>query len=1333
MSSEDSTPIISHRLNGSNFKLWKFQITAILRGKGLIEIVGGTETAPDPADSRYKDWIKKDGQAMAILFSSLDSTQANHVLTCKTSNEIVLKLESIHNKTSDVRIMTLYEEYFAIKMDENESVTSYVSNVTRLAAEIEEHKEKLSDNLKMCRIISGLSSKFNHFKTVWYNIKECRSIDTLLAKLQLEEDQMNKHDKAENSGDAAFNVKHQNKRKKDFGIKKKSKSTCFSCGKEGHWKKDCPDKQKQHQTKDKSENKSSAAFSAMTEILSASYNDVWLADSGASKHMTFRKDWFCEFSSNECQAGIKVANNEIMHVEGSGAIEIEACINGKWHKKRLENVLFVPKSKVNLFSIGSLMNKGFEINFEQKRCIITTEGETVAVGHKDENNLVRMIFRHDATSNKHVDACLAANGCSGESLNSLQQWHRRLGHMNANTIKSMIKQNMVCGISLSNLNEFFCKECQIGKMHRSSHPLKEKRVIEKGECFHVDLCGKMQQVGVGGAQYFMLLKDEATGFRFAYLIAHKSEVEERFKEFLALIKNSTKYSVKRIRCDNGTEFINQNLTKHFSKQGIVFERISPYTPEQNGYIERDNRTVQEYARTMLLESGLSKSLWPEAVRTAVYMLNRSPNSKNPEITAYENWFGEKPQLGHVKVFGTIGYAHIPKIARKKWDQKAKEVHLVGYEPTQKNYRLYDSASGKVIVSCDVKFNENFIRSEYFDCSNDDGEVENDQTLVNDSNTLNEHFTSATETSLEHSTKKDCAGDIENGNHSINMDCAGSNKDNINSVNGIDIGNHSTPVVRRSERNRKPPKRFDEYEMYSHLACLTDEPLCYEDAMKSKNSNEWKAAIEDELKSLHENETFEVVNKPKHCNVIGNKWVFKLKTMHDEQPKFKARLVAKGYAQHHGVDYTETFSPVVRYDSVRCVLAVAAIQDMEMVQFDVKTAFLNGELKEEIYMKVPEGIDHEDGQVCRLKRSLYGLKQASRAWNSKFVEFLTSCSLIQSKADPCVFYGDIDDNKVIVLLYVDDGLILSHSMQVIESLVDKLKGAFKITLGNNDYYVGMEIKRNRDLKTITIGQESYVKKVVEKFCMSESKSISTPFDIGTVLKKSGDESTVDFPYRQACGSLMYAATVSRPDISYAVGEISRFMQNPNHEHVNAVKRILRYLNHTKSMGIMYGLKGDNEISLIGYTDADYARDIESRRSTTGYAFKIGDGVVTWKSQRQKTVALSTTEAEYMAVCDGAKEAVWLRQLLKDIGCEQVGATQLFVDNQSAIRLVRNPEMHHKTKHIDVRLHFIRNLNEENVIDVEYIQTEKQLADCFTKPLSTSTFKSNIIGLGLSKMD
>lgn len=658
-------------------------------------------------------------------------------------------------------------------------------------------------------------------------------------------------------------------------------------------------------------------------------------------------------------------------------------------------------------------------------------------------------------------------------------------------------------------------------------------------------------------------------------------------------------------------------------------------------------------------------------------------------------------MNHLKLFGTVGYAHIPKIYRTKWDAKAKKVYLVRYEPTNKDFRLYDPESKKIVISCDVKFNKNFIRSEYLTFRIDDnGEDENSNENNSDNGNSHEPATTTIQNDIidaqnSSSSSSDGADELVNVNH------------------------------RRKSGLRVNPKQTEHYKAMYALSDI--EPETYREEKFSTESNQWMKAVEEELNSLEENNTWDIVGRPHNCNVIGNKWVFKLKTLPNQEAKFKARLVAKGYSQSAGVDYTEIFSPVVRYETVRSVLAIAAIKDLEMVQFDVKTAFLNGGLKETIYMEVPEGIAHKPNKVCRLKKSLYGLKQASRAWNSNFVQFLKSCNLEQSKVDSCLFSEHIDGAEVIVLLYVDDGLILSCSTKAIDMLVSKLSNEFKITLGNCQYYVGMEIKRDRKDKTITITQTAYIDKIVEKCRMTDSSVISTPFDAGVILTKSEEENDLNFPYRQAYGSLTYAATVARPDISYSVGEVSKFMANSNRSHINAVKRILRYLNHTKTLGITYG--DTKQVSLVRYTDADYARDVDTRRSTTGYAFKIGNGVVSRRSQRQKTVALSTTEAEFMAICDGAKEAIWLRQLLTDIDFEQRGPTTLRVDNLSAIRLVQNPELHHRTKHIDVRLFFVRELHEKDDIQLEYVQSKDELADVFTKPLNRPIFESNVMRLGM----
>lgn len=1299
MDVKDESYAVSKLDGTANFKLWKFHVMAVLRGKDLETVVDGKYAKPaeTAATKDQNEWRQKDGKATAILFGSLAAEQKLLVIACKSAKEIMDKLESIHEKKSDVRIMMLYEQYFSLKMRDDESIASYVARTTQLAAEIEdqEENEKLSDNIKMCRIVSGLTDKFNNFRTVWYNVKESRNLDTLMAKLQLEEDSIGRA--KESTSEAAFvasNVKL--KKKKLSKAERKKNSTCHVCGQKGHWKSDC-----KNRDGEKGEKSNAVAFSAIGDVISDEYKNVWIADSGATKHITSRREWFAEYHDEDNGRYVEIANDEKLYVKGFGTIEIEAWIDGTWHQRRLENVLHVPKAKMNLFAFGQLTEKGLNVVFHEKtfNVVDTKGGNVLAVGVKDMKCLFRMIFRQKG--------CEFGNACSGDStIASLQQWHRRLGHINVATVKSMYKKQLVDGIDFSNEKNFFCEECPLGKMHRVSHPSTEPRAVKKGECVHMDLCGPMEQNGIGNVRYFLLLKDEATNFRFIYNIGQKSEVVEKLAEFLSFIENAMQTTIKRVRCDNAKEFFNKEVGKLLSARGVSYEKIASYTPEQNGFIERENRTVQESARTMLVACGLNKSLWPEAVKTAVYFLNRSPSSKHPDTTPYQQWFGKKPNLSHVKVFGTVGFAHVP-INRKKWDPKAIRVHLVGYEATSKNYRLFDPKSNKVFVSCDVKFNESCVESEYLVTMSDDDDEKDDGNA------------------------RDASQQV-----SVDVHSAGKTFDSIE-VLAEDDKHDVLPTITKEKKKmkrrdslREHPTKTKFYDAEKGCSAFVMEPQTYDEAVKSSESAKWREAIEDELKSLNENGTWEIVKKPARCNVIGSKWVFKIKNPTGEEPKFKARLVAKGFSQKSGIDYSETFSPVVRYDSVRTVLSLAAIHNMEITQFDVKTAFLNGNLAEDIYMRMPEGVQCEDGYVCHLRKSLYGLKQASRAWNSKFVEFMKGCNMAQSHADACVFRGTIMNEKVILLLYVDDGLVVSSSQKAIDILVEKLSEAFQITIGNANYYCGMEIGRDRERKTITIGQESYISRIIEKFNMVESKSISTPSDVGVILTKSNERDDIDYPYRQAVGSLLYAATVSRPDIAQAVGDVSRYLENPNRAHINALKRILRYLNGTKSMGITYGSSSSNDRVLAGYTDADFARDVDTRRSTTGYAFVLGGGVITWRSQRQRTVALSTAEAEYMAACEGAKEAFWLRQLLDDMGFDQNSATKLFVDNQSTIRMIRNPEFHHRTKHIDVRVHFIRELVEDEVIDLEYCPSENQLADVFTKPLVTQKFNRNIQCLGIA---
>lgn len=319
-------------------------------------------------------------------------------------------------------------------------------------------------------------------------------------------------------------------------------------------------------------------------------------------------------------------------------------------------------------------------------------------------------------------------------------------------------------------------------------------------------------------------------------------------------------------------------------------------------------------------------------------------------------------------------------------------------------------------------------------------------------------------------------------------------------------------------------------------------------------------------------------------------------------------------------------------------------------------------------------------MCKLSKALYGLKQATRCWNKKFSEFLKQYSFKETDADKCTFVGTFHDSVVYLALYVDDGLIAAKSKKVIDSVLTCLRNAFKITVGDTKTFVGLQIERDRPNKSISLHQKAYIKKILERYRMVEAKPVSIPADPHTTLYPANDDDikSENVPYREVVRSLIFLAVVSRPDIMYAVNSVSKFLNNHNDKHWKAVKRIFAYLVGTSDVKIEYRSGGSNA-ELVSYSDADYAGDVETRRSTTGYVFSMANGPITWSAERQKLVTLSTTEAEYVAAATAAKELIWIRKLLSGIGCPCASATVLRVDNMSSINLVMNPEYHKRTKY------------------------------------------------------
>jgi hypothetical protein len=633
------------------------------------------------------------------------------------------------------------------------------------------------------------------------------------------------------------------------------------------------------------------------------------------------------------------------------------------------------------------------------------------------------------------------------------------------------------------------------------------------------------------------------------------------------------------------------------------------------------------------------------------------------------------------------------------------------------------------------------------------DVDKDQPSVDQTPENNEHPTNETETPPAGANLNEITIPLDDSNHDVDDENLPRKSTRVNEVPSDDPI-HQRDVdcapqqTRRSTRSPKYSERYIQWQqslakianLSSMSAKVQDannhspllEPSSYLEAISCADSKFWIPAIFEEYDSLVQNGTWTLCPLPPDRKAIPGKWVMTFKPgFKTTAPRYKARFVIKGYSQVFGLDYTDTYAPVAKNYSLRLILSIAAAKNLEMIQLDVKTAFLYGILDEEIYMQQPEGfvVPGREQEVCRLNKSIYGLKQASRVWNIKFNEFLIKFGLKRSQADPCVYYrhlrpGETDEELTIFILYVDDGLILSNIQSALTDIVEFLGKEFEVRSLPADRFIGIDMNRNRSLGTIHLSQPEYVKKILERFNMSSCNPLAIPADPCVKLSpqmspknEEEKEEMANIPFMECIGSVMHLTHLTRPDIAYAVGQVSRYSQNPGLEHWKALKRILAYLKKTINFGLLFG-GGSSE--LCGYCDSDYAGDLESRKSTSGAVFLLYNGAVSWFSRRQTCVALSTTEAEFISAAESTKEGIWLKRLHLELGAIE-SATPLRCDNQGAIALIHDPVFHQRTKHMDVRFFFVRDAQQEGRINISYIETESQLADIFTKALAVPRFE------------
>ena len=864
-------------------------------------------------------------------------------------------------------------------------------------------------------------------------------------------------------------------------------------------------------------------------------------------------------------------------------------------------------------------------------------------------------------------------------------WHKILGHCNTQDIKKLTK--VVNGMKVNDTNDFDCETCILSKQVNTRNRGADVRATESFELVHTDFAGPIDPIAKDGFRYVIIFVDDYSGCTFTYFLKEKSDAVKATEKFLADINPYGRVKtfsfnadifpagdVQRVRSDNGGEYISTEFNSLLTRNKIKHEFSAPHSPHQNGTAERNWRTLFDMARAILIESGLPKYLWTYALLTATHIRNRCYVSRI-QNTPYGLVTGVKPNLSKLHIFGTICYPYAPG---KKLDPRSRKGYFVGYDRDSPAYLVYYPETRTVSKHRLVTFTEKF------------------QIATTESDAL---VLPPNETEAEQST-----GEATTVEEPVNQ----------------------ADQPRYPSRNRQPPSYLEEYDCTDspapndtddYVNCIDycymlSAPKSYGEAVNCNDSELWKAAMDEEIKSLSNNDTFTVTDLPEGKIPVGGRWVYVLKG-DPKNPIYKARYVAKGYSQIAGIDYGETFSPTARMESVRSLMQIAVQYDLILHQMDVKSAYLHAPIDQEIYVNQPAGYSTAN-KVWKLNKSLYGLKQSGRNWHQTLHDYLMKLGFNKSTADPCIFFKRDGNDVTILLVWVDDIIVATSTINLMSDIKSKLSSKFSMKdLGSLSSFLGIKFVQSDG--GITMSQEHYLENVLKSFGMDNCKPRSTPCEQNL---KSYEEAKVEnkdiSEYRRMVGTLIYSMTCTRPDLAFTVTKLSQHLSCPTSADWAMLKHVFRYIKHTVAYKLTF-TKSTN-LRINAFCDADWASSLQDRHSISGYVISLSESgpPISWKSKKQSSVALSTCEAEYMALSITCQETVYLTRLLNELLPSKLQPAIIKNDNQGALALVKNPVKHIKSKHIDIRYHYVRECFNDNKITLDYVQSDKNVADILTKP-------------------
>ena len=867
---------------------------------------------------------------------------------------------------------------------------------------------------------------------------------------------------------------------------------------------------------------SSASNTALSTV--SGNSPTWLLHSACCNHMSSSPNVIPSHTPSSLPT-IYTANDSSMHVSHQGTISTPNL--------SVSNVYHIPQLTHNLLSVGQLTELGFSLTFSSNGVVLQDPqtGQIIGTARKVER-LFELISLHLPFSH------LSAPTVSGTSpSSSLALWHSRLGHASISRVKELASMGLLGSVSIEN---FDCMPCQLGKQTALPVNNSVSHALSSFDLIHSNVWGPSPIATQGGSRYFVIFVDDFSRYTWIYLFKNRSELSQIYRDFTKMIETQFSKPIKVFRSDNAQEYKAHEFTDILHQSGTIPHSSCASTSQQNGRAERKLRHILDVVRAITLVATTPSSFWGEAALTAVYTINRCPSPIIKNQTPYGLLFGSSPSYDLLRVFGYVCFVLLHEHERNKLQSRSRLCCFLGYGIGKKGYRCYDHISKRLRVSRHVVFWEHkmFYKIPHVP-----------KSPISSIDPVPDLFPEESPPTIPALTPS--TSDLPSDEPSAPIIDVP-----YDTAPAMDpVGPSDSHALRRSHRVTTLPSHLRDFHCFSTLAYL-QEPQSF---CEASSNPLWQQAMKEELDALHKTGTWDLVYLPPGKSAIGCKWIYKIKTRSDGTvDRYKARLFARGFTQEYGIDYEETFAPVARLSSVRTLIVISAARRWPLFQMDVKNVFLNGELSEEVYMKLPPGYSQPPrfpNRVCQLRRALYGLKQAPRAWFEKFSSIISQHGFSGSSFDTTLFLRRSDHGTTILLLYVDDMIITGDDMQSIQDLKFFLGSQFEIKdLGPLNYFLGIEVSSSADGYYLT--QAKYTSDLISRANITDSKIVDTPIEYNCRLNSHDGESLSDATlYRQLVGSLIYL-TVTRPDISYAVHIVSQFMAAPRSPHYAAVLRILR---------------------------------------------------------------------------------------------------------------------------------------------------------------------------------